>query len=174
VPFIMPSGRIIPDIAQTGNATIVLEVPIDDENSATFSVRYGQRPIERMSRVRETGFDDPEFYSEDDCKFRFTRNDFAKQKRAAMDASWSGFRGIALEDAVIVTSMGAIYDRSLEHLVAADVAVVHFRRRLFEQADRVERGEAPIGVNIDHRCVTAIDAPMPETGHWRTLVPTHV
>jgi hypothetical protein len=70
--------------------------------------------------------------------------------------------------------MVAIYDRSLEHLVAADVAVVHFRRRLFEQADRVERGEAPIGVNIDHRCVTAIDAPMPETGHWRTLVPTHV
>jgi len=174
VPFIMPSGRIIPDIAQTGNATLVLEVPIDDENTATFSVRYGQRPIERMSRVRETGFDDPEFYSEEDCKFRFTRNDFAKQKRAAMDTSWSGFRGIALEDAVIVTSMGAIYDRSLEHLVAADVAVVHFRRRLFDQIDRVERGEDPIGVRVDHRRVTAIDAPMPVAGHWRGLVPTHV
>jgi len=174
VPFIMPSGRIIPDIAQTGNATIVLEVPIDDENTATFSVRYGQRPIERMSRVRETGFDDPEFYSGEDCKFRFTRDDFAKQKRAEMDRSWSGFRGIALEDAVIVTSMGPIYDRSLEHLVAADVAVVRFRRRLFDSADRVERGEAPIGVEIDHRSVTAIDAPMPAAGHWRTLVPTHV
>jgi len=174
VPFIMPSGRIIPDIAQTGNATIVLEVPIDDENTATFSVRYGQRPIERVSRVRETGFDDAEFYSEEDCKFRFSRNDFAKQKRAEMDTSWSGFRGIALEDAVIVTSMGPIYDRSLEHLVAADVAVVHFRRRLFEQADRVERGEAPIGVDIDYRTVTAIDAPMPAADHWRTLVPTHV
>jgi phthalate 4,5-dioxygenase oxygenase subunit len=174
VPFILPSGRIIPDIAQTGNATIVFEVPIDDENTATFSVRYGQRPIERMSRVRETGFDDPEFYSDADCKFRFSRGDFAKQKRAAMDVSWSGFRGIALEDAVIVTSMGPIYDRSLEHLVAADVAVVHFRRRLFEQADRVERGEPPIGVAVDHRAVTAIDAPMPAAGHWRTLVPTHV
>jgi phthalate 4,5-dioxygenase oxygenase subunit len=174
VPFIMPSGRIIPDIAQTGNATIVLEVPIDDEHTATFSVRYGPRPIERASRVRETGFDDEAFYSETDSKFRFTRDDFSKQKRAAMETSWSGFRGIALEDAVIITSMGPIYDRSLEHLVAADVAVVHFRRRLFEQADRVERGEAPVGVTIDHRNVTAIDAPMPERGHWRTLVPSHV
>jgi hypothetical protein len=51
---------------------------------------------------------------------------------------------------------------------------VHFRRRLFEQADRVERGEAPIGVNIDHLNVTAIDAAMPAVGHWRALVPTHV
>ena len=173
VPFIMPTGRIIPDIAQTGNATIVLEVPIDDENTATFSVRYGPRPIERMSRVRETGFDDPEFYSEEDCKFRFTRADFGKQKRDAMDTNWSGFRGIALEDAVIITSMGPIYDRSQEHLVAADVAVATFRRRLFDSADRVERGEGPIGLGIDYRAVTAIDAPMPATGHWRTLVPTH-
>lgn len=174
VPFIMPTGRIIPDIAQTGNATLVLEVPLDDENTATFSIRYGRRPIERMSRVRETGFDDPEFYSEEDCKFLFTRADFAKQKRHNMDTSWSGFRGIALEDAVIVTSMGAIYDRSLEHLVAADVAVVNFRRRLFDSADRVERGEEPVGLRIDHRLVTAIDAPMPTEGHWRGLVPTHV
>ena len=126
-----------------------------------------------MSRVRETGFDDPEFYSEEDCKFRFTRADFGKQKRDAMDTNWSGFRGIALEDAVIITSMGPIYDRSQEHLVAADVAVATFRRRLFDSADRVERGEGPIGLGIDYRAVTAIDAPMPATGHWRTLVPTH-
>jgi phthalate 4,5-dioxygenase oxygenase subunit len=80
----MRSGRIIPGTAQTGIATVVREVPIDDENTATFSVRYGQRPIERMSRVREAGFDDPEFYSGADGKLCSTRNDFAKRKPAAV------------------------------------------------------------------------------------------
>jgi hypothetical protein len=45
---------------------------------------------------------------------------------------------------------------------------------LFEQADRVEYVWSSIGVHIDHLRMTAIDTPMPETGHSRTLVPSQV
>jgi phthalate 4,5-dioxygenase oxygenase subunit len=174
VPFFMPAGRIIPDIRPTGNATVVIEVPIDDENTATFSVRYGPKPIPRMARVHETGFDDPEFYSEETHKFLMGRRDYHMQKRHEMDHAWSGFRGIALEDAVIATSQGPIYDRTREHLIASDLAVVRFRRRVLESAARVERGEDPVGVDADFGRVTAIDAPIPAGGrHWRSLVPTH-
>jgi phthalate 4,5-dioxygenase oxygenase subunit len=173
VPFIMPSGRIIPDIRPTGNATILFEVPIDDENTATLSVRWGPNAVTKESRMQDSGYDDTTFYSEDSRKFLMGRRDYHMQKRHEMDHAWSGFRGIALEDAVIVTSMGPIYDRGQEHLVAADLAVVRFRRRLLDSANRVERGEDPIGVSADFSKITSVDSPLPAGQHWRALVPEH-
>ncbi len=114
VPFIMPSGRIIPggELQGPGNATIVLEIPIDDENTATYSVRYGSQPIPRDVRLRETGFDDPALYAESTQRFLPTRADYLHhQRRDQMDRRWTGFRGIAAEDAFIATSMGPISDR---------------------------------------------------------------
>ena len=103
VPFIMPSGRIIPGGALQGanNHTIILEIPIDDEHTATYTVRYGSAPISRESRLRETGFDDPEVYSQKDQRLLLTRANYNRQRRDIMDKSWSGLNGIAFEDAVI-------------------------------------------------------------------------
>jgi len=175
VPFIMPSGRIIPGglLQGVSNQTIVLEIPIDDDNTATYSVRYGSKPIVRETRVRESGFDDPDMYSEASQRFLWKRGDFHLQKRDAMDRNWSGFRGIACEDAVIATSMGPIQDRTKEHLIASDLAVVRLRRRLMDSVARMERGEDPIGVEVDFGAIASIDAPMPARGHWRTLIPSH-
>ena len=174
VPFIMPSGRIIPGGALQGasNYTLVLEVPIDDEHTATYSVRYGTQPITKESRWRETGWDDPEFYSAEDNRARFERGDY-RQRRDQMATNFSGYRGIAVEDAAIATSQHPIYDRSLEHLIYSDLAVVRFRRRLLDSVDRMERGEDPVGVHADIGLVTAIDAPRPDGAHWRTLIPGH-
>jgi phthalate 4,5-dioxygenase oxygenase subunit len=175
VPFIMPSGRIIPggQLQGENNHTLVLEIPLDDEHTATYSVRYGSRPIPREVRLRETGFDDTTLYSESEQRFLWTRADLHMQRRDAMDRNWSGFRGIALEDAVIGTSMGPIQDRTKEHLIASDVAVVRFRRRLMESLAGMERGNDPIGVDVDAGLISSIDAPAPGNRHWRTLIPSH-
>ncbi len=175
VPFIMPSGRIIPggQLQGENNHTLVLEIPLDDEHTATYSVRYGSRPIPREVRLRETGFDDTTLYSEKEQRFLWTRADLHMQRRDAMDRNWSGFRGIALEDAVIGTSMGPIQDRTKEHLIASDLAVVRFRRRLMESLDGMARGDNPIGVDVDVGLITSIDAPAPGNQHWRTLIPSH-
>ncbi|MFB6451325.1 Rieske 2Fe-2S domain-containing protein [Bradyrhizobium tunisiense] len=175
VPFIMPFGRIIPGGALQGkdNFTIALEVPIDDEHTATYSVRYGSQPISLESRLKETGYDDPELYSLEKQKFLFARGDNAKQRRDIMGHNWSGFRGIAVEDAVIATSMGPISDRTKENLISSDLAIARFRKCLMDSIDRIERGQDPIGVNFDVGRISAIDAAAPEAGHWRTLVPSH-
>jgi phthalate 4,5-dioxygenase oxygenase subunit len=89
------------------------------------------------------------------------------------DQNWSGFRGIAVEDAVIATSMGPISDRTKEHLIASDLAVVRFRKRLLDSVNRMERGEDPVGVGANVGLISSIDAPVPASGHWRTLIPTH-
>ena len=119
------------------------------------------------------GFDDPEIYCERTQKFLFTRNDFHRQRRDQMDHNWSGFRGIATEDMVISTSMGPIQDRTKEHLIASDLAVARFRRRVLDSVERMERGEDPVGTHVDVSLISAIDAPTPKSGHWRALIPTH-
>ena len=175
VPFIMPSGRIIPGGALQGasNHTVVFEIPIDDEHTATYTVRYGSAPLSRESRLRETGFDDPEVYSQKDQRLLLTRANYNRQQRDIMDRSWSGLNGIAFEDAVIATSMGPIQDRTKEHLIASDVAVARLRRRLLESVARIERGEDPVGAGVDASLISSIDAPVPESGHWRALLPSH-
>jgi phthalate 4,5-dioxygenase oxygenase subunit len=174
VPFIMPSGRIIPGGALQGasNATLVLEIPIDDEHTATYSVRYSSEPQEAGARLRETGFDDPAIYDPATNQLLMTRGDY-KQNRAIMTTNFSGLRGIATEDAAIATSQKPIYDRTRENLIYADLAVVRFRRRLLDAVEAMERGEAPVGVLADHSLIRAIDADRPSNAHWRTLIPTH-
>ena len=176
VPFIMPSGRIIPGGALQGadNHTIVFEIPIDDEHTATYTVRYGSAPLSRESRLRETGFDDPEIYSQQDQRLLLTRANYNRQQRDIMDRSWSGLNGIAFEDAVIATSMGPIQDRTKEHLIASDVAVAAgCAGGCWNRLPRSSGVKNPVGAGGDTSLISSIDAPVPESGHWRSLLPSH-
>jgi hypothetical protein len=98
------------------------------------------------------------------------------QDRAAMatKASWSGLGGLTAEDAAMVTS-SPISDRSQEHLVAADRAVVVMRRVLLDCADQVEQGQSPIGVNTvtPTEKIAAEAAVIANSEDWRSLVPQH-
>jgi phthalate 4,5-dioxygenase oxygenase subunit len=170
----MPSGRIIPGGALLGfNSTLLLEVPVDDEHTATYSVRYADRPMSRADRLRETGLDDAGIYSQETQEFLFSRSQFHKQRRELMDSNWSGFRGISTEDAVIAVSMGPLYDRSKENLISSDLAIVRMRRRLLDSVDRLERGLEPVGFDADTVAIEAVDGTPPDGAHWRTLVPSH-
>ncbi len=91
-----------------------------------------------------------------------------------MDRNWSGFRGISTEDAVSAISMGPIPDRTKEHLISSDVAVVRMRRRLLDAADAVEAGRDLKSARADRGCIGAVDAAAPAgDGNWRRLVPSH-
>ena len=88
--------------------------------------------------------------------------------------SWSGFHGITQEDAVISTSMGPIYDRSTEHLVAADAAIVRLRQRLLDSVRRCENGQAPIGVELaDMTHMRGFDRDIGEADSWRPHAAHH-
>lgn len=99
------------------------------------------------------------------------------QDRVGMGAktTWSGLGNLTAEDAAMVTS-SPIYDRSLEHLVPADHAVVTVRRILLDCVKRTEQGESPVGINSKTPSVkiTARDAVLAADEDWRTLVPQHV
>ena len=81
------------------------------------------------------------------------------QYRAGMRGgrTFSGLPGLTAEDAAMTSSMGAVYDRTKEHLVPADRTVIRMRRVLLDTAHRVARGEPPLGAKTSTD-VTAVRA----------------
>jgi phthalate 4,5-dioxygenase len=68
--------------------------------------------------------------------------------RAAQKAgrTYSGVKGIAMQDASIQESMSPIVDRTKENLVSTDNAIIMARHRLRRAAFAVQKGAAPPGL----------------------------
>jgi phthalate 4,5-dioxygenase len=68
--------------------------------------------------------------------------------------------------------MGPILDRTREHMVAADRAVIHLRLRLLESVRRHSGGEQPIGLGVDVSGVRSLPDTIIRPGdRWQALVP---
>jgi len=57
--------------------------------------------------------------------------------------NYTGMPEFLSHDSVATESMGALYDRSREHLGSSDAAVVAVRRRILEAVQAFQRGEEP-------------------------------
>jgi phthalate 4,5-dioxygenase oxygenase subunit len=183
MPFIMPSSRIIPGRRNIsiggpvgGHADMfIFEVPADDENTSTYIVIYGTKPVDRTAALKRLGLDNPKFWSETDPNYRLTAEEGFGQDRTIMHESWTGFNGgVYIEDLAVIGSMGKIYDRTKEHLVPADRAVMRARQKLIEAAADVGSGKEPLGLHVDYSKLAAFDGDVPIKKHWRELVPGHV
>ena len=78
------------------------------------------------------------------------------RSRAAQKAgiSYSGIEGIAMQDASLQESMGAICDRTRENLVSTDNGIIMMRQRLMKAAKALaEKGELPPGRAPEHQRV---------------------
>jgi len=170
VPFIVPYGRVIP--APAFQFT-VLEVPQDDTHTSTYIVVHGKSPVTEDKIVALLGLDDKRYYDRQSCAFTATWADAFGQNRERMKENWSGLQGVEVEDAAIALSQGPFYDRSKEHLVPADQAVVRVRRVLLDSVKRVMENKAPVGVGVDLSGVSACDADITEGAAWQDLIPAH-
>jgi 5,5'-dehydrodivanillate O-demethylase len=79
------------------------------------------------------------------------------------------------EDVVMWETQGVIADRTQEHLGASDKGVAMLRKMMFEEIDKVKRGEDPLGVFRDERIIDtnfdkSINMTYP-TGHVAKTVP---
>lgn len=168
-PVILPTCRIIPAPAFQ---FFVFEVPQDDHWTSTYLLCHGPKAIARSDILRIMGLDDERFWNPTTCEFTADWSNRLGQDRAAMQENWTGFSGIEQEDAVLAVSMGPIVDRSQEHLVPADSAVVRLRRRLLEAVRMVEKGEEPIGNRLPDLChvKALVDTVIDAEDDWRGQV----
>jgi phthalate 4,5-dioxygenase len=171
VPLFLPYGRIIP---LPGFWTTVMEVPLDDEHTASYLVDASEQgPLDLQARLRRSGFSDSNYR---DNTFHASASDRYGQDRQAMreKRSWSGLDGLTQEDAAITLSMGPVYDRSTEHLVAADAAIVRLRQRLIESVAIEAAGGDPIGLDlVDLSGMRALDQDIATKDAVRGLTESH-
>lgn len=170
VPFIVPYGRIIP--APAFQFT-VLEVPEDDTHTSTYIVVHGDAPVSEEKIIELLGLNDPTYYDRKNCTFTASWTDTFGQNRELMKESWTGLRGVEVEDATIGLSQGPLYDRSREHLVPADQAVVRVRRVLLDSIKRVTQNQQPPALGLDLRGVSACDRQLEDGVAWQELLPSH-
>lgn len=80
---------------------------------------------------------------------------------------YSGIKGIAIQDASLQESMGAIANRSRENLVSTDNAIIMARMRLRKAAKALEAGKAPPGLEPDTQQVRSASFILPQDGAFK-------
>jgi phthalate 4,5-dioxygenase oxygenase subunit len=170
VPFMMPYIRIIPAPAQRYT---VFETPDNDVSTSTYIVIHGREAVDRGRILELLGLDKAAIYDAATCNFIADWRDRFGQNRSAMRDSWSGLGGVEYEDAVIGLSPGPILDRSKEHLVPADQAVVRMRTLMLQSARKVAAGGDPLGVELSDLRRVSASADAPLGGRWQETAADH-
>jgi hypothetical protein len=140
---ITPAGSTNPRMG----AVFVIS-PVDDTHHILFFGTVGPTPHSAVS-LDQIAMQDPDYVFDplDYTGLRGDRQNRWGQDRDLMnEGHYTGFgRSLLEEDAAVQTSMGAIVDRSKEHLSSSDVAVAHLRRMLLEAVNGAASGKRPPG-----------------------------
>ncbi|WP_210253181.1 Rieske 2Fe-2S domain-containing protein [Beijerinckia sp. L45] len=164
--FIFPFWVTYPSDMLANNVSANAWVPIDDEHTMIFNIDV----------YRGTGKDTTLYYRDgtevpglsrpldyrprtDDWMGRWRptasrANDYYLDREMQRNgSSYTGIVGITMQDQAIQESMGAIVDRSLEHLASSDRMVMLTRRALLKAAiDYRDTGKLPRIVEEPHLC----------------------
>lgn len=142
-----------------GDNLMQLALPVGNDRSHFFMVFWDSTQVINQGTVRDTireyyGIDDNgmdrwglgrEFH---DLPGRPNRSNRWGQDREAMrQGSFTGMQRFIPEDFSVSASMGPIDLDLIEHLVPADLAIARFRRRLVDNAQRVQRGDEVLGTD---------------------------
>jgi phthalate 4,5-dioxygenase len=165
-PWVIPNFTMVPprgDHPVHGHFWI----PIDDENCWTFSFDY--HPVRPLSEVeRQAMIDGFGVHCEyEPGTFRPLQNkdnDYMIDRDAQRRGdTYSGVKGIAMQDASLQESMGPVVDRSKENLVSTDNGIIMARRRLKKAVISLrDNDEVPPGIDPDHQRVRSAAVVLPE------------
>jgi len=133
-------------------------VPMDDDHTLFFNMGPRFRPRANpgavaVGRAGGAGLGQLLENSSDWLgRFRMAanrENDYQiDRERQRSNEEFTGIRGIHLQDQAITESMGAVYDRTNEHLGTSDIMVIRVRRRLITAARALaNEGIVPPGVD---------------------------
>lgn len=146
--------------AEPSSGTCVLALPADTGRTIFFHLFWKEnQPLagteqERVMReflglhpraMQEFGLD----RAYRDLPSSANRSNSWHQDRAAMRRgdTFTGLVNFLPEDVAVMESMGAVYPREYESLLSSDLAIARMRKTLVTNAERVQRGEPPQGLN---------------------------
>ncbi len=151
--------------------------PIDDENTIFWHFRYSYAApfteLEHKAYPKWVGLSRDEENLDENFRSRRNPGNNWLQDRAAMrrNETFSGIKGVNIEDFAVAESMGPIVDRSVQYLGPTDLAVAQMRRLMLQSLDRFEAGEKPLGLAepVDHSRLRAEEKVISRSTPWQTV-----
>jgi len=167
--FVLPNLSAFP--GQTGGEgySVNWHVPIDDDHHWKYTFVYSSgAPLQKEVVNRERSELTPDY--------RLVRNEtnrFMQDRESMKTKTYAGMgSGFQAHDAFATASQGAIQDRTDEHLVSSDKAIVAARKLLEKAIRDVQEGREPPHVIREpsqnrflHLLV--ISDMIPDTGNWK-------
>ena len=137
---LFPHGFVIP--MSTEMTITQWHVPVDDENCYWYAIFTSYSTPVDKNKMRDQRL---ELYQLPDYRSRKNRsNDYGFDPQEQLTATYTGMGSdINVHDQWAVESMGAIQDRTREHLGTADKAIVAYRRLLRQEIEKVASGTNP-------------------------------
>jgi phthalate 4,5-dioxygenase oxygenase subunit len=165
-PWIMPNFTMVPprgDHPMHGH----FWVPIDDENCWAYSFDY--HPVRPLTAEERQAMSDGhgvhnEYVPGTYRPLANKDNDYLMDREAQRRGdTYSGVKGIAIQDSSLQESMGPIVDRTKERLVSTDSGIIMARRKLQKAAEALrDEGVEPPGVQPEHHKVRSAAVVLPK------------
>jgi phthalate 4,5-dioxygenase oxygenase subunit len=174
--FILPFHQIRPGRVGSGRTFTAVAghmwVPMDDTTTMVYNWEYSTtEPLTEEDRLERRLGNGP--LDVDQATFRPRRNrqnSYLLDRGVQRHETFTGIEGVNTQDRAIQESMGAIVDRSREHLGPADRAVIQTRRLLLRAIRTVEAGGTPSGVAPTYYALRPAEAVVPRATGWRELL----
>lgn len=129
------------------SALVHIWVPTDDTHSDIWSVMWRvDRPMTQQERDGMYSGPNAHLGTYDPATGRLRAgkaNHFLQDREMQRTLTFSGIYGVREQDACMTVGMGAIVDRTKEHLGSSDTAVIALRRLLMDQAKALTEGTEP-------------------------------
>lgn len=169
-PWIMPSHTIIPPRAGHPLGAHVW-VPIDDESCWAWSINYHPSrslKAEELQAMRDGKGIHVRYVPGTFVPLQNRRNDYLMDREAQKRGdTFSGVEGIAMQDASLQESMGAIQDRTRENLCPTDRGIVMARRKLLQAAAASREGKPVPALLAQEQRVRSCAIELPRDRHFR-------
>src|SRR5258705_1266352 len=148
LPYVRATAYALPFYSMIPPVYIQASVPLDTANTAMYLVWYDtERPLSPVDvKAHETFLG---LRMGEDLLPDYRRPGRAEnlwlQDRDGISAgkTYTGLYGTTMQDIAVQESMGAIQDRSIEHLGLTDKAIVHMRRMFLSMARAQRDGKEP-------------------------------
>jgi phthalate 4,5-dioxygenase oxygenase subunit len=151
--FLLPFYTSVPSFG--GKNRDKIWVPLDDEHTMVWEPHWSS--TRELSEDEQKGWKDrvaPSGFLPDTDnwlgKSRFAANagnNYLLDRERQKKINFSGMENVTpIQDGAMQESMGAVCDRTKEHLGASDAAIVHLRRRLLNAARKLGENKIPPGV----------------------------
>lgn len=119
-------------------------IPRDDYSTWSWDVQFSHNhPIDVQANHDRRGLKLDEHFK----KQISLENEYAQSRELQKTGNFSGIRGIANQDHAATETMGAIVDRSNEHLGTSDLPIIHMRRLLLQQVKAFQEGKEPFALD---------------------------